>query len=271
MKKLFLLLMLCLPISLIAQAQSASAPSNDDSIVGDSVLVVVETMPEFPGGQQALFEFLNSNVKYPVESQKARQEGRVICQFVVDKDGSIVDVYVDKSSGYLLLDKEAVRVISSMPKWKPGMQRGKPVRVLYRVPVNFHFTQSTPRTSGFSELRYKIVSAAGYLDASGMPIEKIPHFADGTKALLTLYSDHLEYPDELQEAKIGGKGVVTFDVSAKGKVTNVHILKSCGDDRLDKSAVRAVKFVTRWSPAADKADAYNIICTVNFEFIVKKK
>ena len=101
------------------------------------IFMVVESMPEFPGGQQALFKYLAENVKYPVIAQENGIQGRVICQFVVNKDGSIVDVVAVRSSGEASLDKEAIRVISSMPKWKPGKQRGKPVRVKYTVPVNF--------------------------------------------------------------------------------------------------------------------------------------
>ena len=99
--------------------------------------MVVETMPEFPGGQAELFKYLSENVKYPVIAQENGIQGRVICQFVVNKDGSIVDVEVVRSGGDASLDKEAVRVIKSMPKWKPGKQRGKAVRVKYTVPVNF--------------------------------------------------------------------------------------------------------------------------------------
>ena len=101
------------------------------------VFVVVETMPEFPGGQQALFKYLSENVKYPVIAQENGIQGRVICQFVVNKDGAIVDVEVVRAGGDPSLDKEAVRVIKSMPKWNPGKQRGKAVRVKYTVPVNF--------------------------------------------------------------------------------------------------------------------------------------
>ena len=101
------------------------------------VFVVVESMPEFPGGQQALFKYLSENVKYPVIAQENGIQGRVICQFVVNKDGSIVDVEVVRSGGDASLDKEAIRVIKSMPKWKPGKQRGKAVRVKYTLPVNF--------------------------------------------------------------------------------------------------------------------------------------
>ena len=101
------------------------------------IFKVVETMPEFPGGSKALFKYLSENVKYPVIAQENGIQGRVICQFSINKDGSIVDVEVVRSGGDPSLDKEAVRVIKSMPKWNPGKQRGKPVRVKYTVPVNF--------------------------------------------------------------------------------------------------------------------------------------
>ena len=101
------------------------------------VFKVVETMPEFPGGQQALMKYLATNVKYPVIALENGIQGRVVCQFVVEKDGKPSNIQVVRSSGEPSLDKEAVRVISTMPKWKPGKQRGKPVRVTYTIPVNF--------------------------------------------------------------------------------------------------------------------------------------
>ena len=116
-------------------ASPVEAPVEEEE--EEVVFVVVESMPEFPGGQQALFKYLSENVKYPVIAQENGIQGRVICQFVVNKDGSIVDVEVVRSGGDASLDKEAVRVIKSMPKWKPGKQRGKAVRVKYTVPVNF--------------------------------------------------------------------------------------------------------------------------------------
>ena len=112
-------------------------PIDDKEVEDEVVFVVVETMPEFPGGQQALFKYLSENVKYPVIAQENGIQGRVICQFVVNRDGSIVDVEVVRSGGDPSLDKEAIRVIKSMPNWKPGKQRGKAVRVKYTVPVNF--------------------------------------------------------------------------------------------------------------------------------------
>ena len=100
------------------------------------VFVVVEDMPEFPGGPQVLMKYLGESIKYPLIAQENGIQGRVICQFVVNKDGSIVDVEVVRSVDPSL-DKEAIRVVKAMPKWKPGQQRGKAVRVKYTLPVSF--------------------------------------------------------------------------------------------------------------------------------------
>ena len=100
------------------------------------IFQVVEEMPEFPGGMAECLKFLGKNIKYPTISQENGVQGKVIVQFVVNKDGSIVDPVVVRSVDPYL-DKEALRVIKTMPKWKPGKQRGKAVRVKYTVPVTF--------------------------------------------------------------------------------------------------------------------------------------
>ena len=100
------------------------------------IFEVVEQMPSFPGGDAALMQFLSKNIKYPVVAEENGIQGRVIATFVIERDGSITDVKVVKSVDPSL-DKEAIRVLKSMPKWIPGKQNGSAVRVKYTVPVTF--------------------------------------------------------------------------------------------------------------------------------------
>lgn len=95
------------------------------------------TLPEFPGGNKKLFEYLNENVKYPDAARVNGIQGNVIVQFTVDKDGAIGDVTLARPAGDPTLNREAVRVVNTMPRWIPGTKRGKPVRVRYTLPVNF--------------------------------------------------------------------------------------------------------------------------------------
>ena len=112
--------------------------SEDKNLAEDNeIYQVVEEMPEFPdGGMAGLMKWLSNNIQYPAKAREEGTQGRVTMQFVVNRDGSISDAQVMRGVDPNL-DKEALRLINSMPKWKPGMQRGKPVRVRYSVPVNF--------------------------------------------------------------------------------------------------------------------------------------
>src|SRR5690606_41001791 len=100
----------------------------------------VEQQPEFPGGMDALAKFLRRHVVYPPAAQRANIAGKVVVQFVVEKDGSVGQVTVIKSVGFGC-DEEAVRVVKAMPKWSPGKQNGQPVRVYYTLPVSYTLSE----------------------------------------------------------------------------------------------------------------------------------
>jgi protein TonB len=118
-------------------APPAVADNTEDKVAADNeIFVIVEEMPEFPGGMGELLSFIYKSIRYPVVAQENGIQGRVTCAFVINKDGSIVDAEVIRGVN-ASLDKEALRVINSMPKWKPGRQRGKEVRIKYHVPINF--------------------------------------------------------------------------------------------------------------------------------------
>ena len=128
MKKLILLVALALFCCTSAMAQTV--------VVDDEIFLVVENEPEFLGGEDSLYAYIARNIKYPEAAKKEKIEGRVFVTFIVEKDGQV-------SSAKLLRDigggcgEEAIRVVKSMPKWKPGTQRGKPVRVQYHIPLHF--------------------------------------------------------------------------------------------------------------------------------------
>lgn len=134
MKKTILLLCV-LFLTLGAQAQSVD--NVNSNAAKESVYDQVEVKPEFPGGMPALVKYLQENIKYPSAALAEKAQGKAFVRFVVEKDGSITNTEIIKSTGNIYLDKEALRVASNMPKWKPGMQQGKPVRVFFMLPVSF--------------------------------------------------------------------------------------------------------------------------------------
>ena len=150
MKKLALILMAaiaCVACTKKAENQSTleDVPVEQTPISNDTteqIYMVVEQMPEFPGGMGNLMIYLGENIKYPSKAKENQWEGRTICQFVVEKDGSISNAEIVKSSGYQLLDVEAMRVILNMPNWTAGIQNGDSVRVKFTIPVTFKLRES---------------------------------------------------------------------------------------------------------------------------------
>lgn len=121
------------PIADVTEMESIQEKEVEEELV----YVVVENMPEFVGGQSAMLKYIDQNLHYPVAAQRNGIQGRVICQFVVNKDGSISDIEVVRSVGDMSLDNEAIRIIASMPHWIPGKQHGEVIRVKYTLPINF--------------------------------------------------------------------------------------------------------------------------------------
>lgn len=131
MKKLILMSLVAVCCLVTASAQKTVVSQKNQKVYD-----VAEQMPEYPGGMPAMFEFLMKNLQYPKDAEKQKVEGRVMVMFVVETDGSISDVKVAKKT-FPSLDAEAVRVVQSMPKWTPGRDKGKVVRVQYTLPVSF--------------------------------------------------------------------------------------------------------------------------------------
>ena len=142
MKKIVLLFGLLL-FALNIQAQIAMENGNaTDCATTEPVydFQKVDKQPKFPGGMASLQSYINRNIKYPQISRENNSQGRAIIRFIIDSNGTVISPQVVRSSGDCNLDMEAVRVIESMPKWKPGKHKGKPVRVLFTFPVIFRLS-----------------------------------------------------------------------------------------------------------------------------------
>ena len=131
MKRIILMAIAACMMTLGAQAQVQKG-----NTAPQDVFDVVEEMPQYPGGMQAMLSFLQENITYPKDAQEKKISGRVLVTFVVEKDGSISNVETVKSV-FPSLDEEAVRIVKAMPNWKPGKQNGKVVRVKYTLPISF--------------------------------------------------------------------------------------------------------------------------------------
>lgn len=133
---LLLMMSACTGDNKVPATQEGSEEATQE-VSEENVCMSAEEMPEYPGGMPAMMAFIQENIQYPEEAKEAQIEGRVFCTFIIDKSGKVTEVKVAKSSGTQCLDDEAVRVVSLMPDWKPGMNEGEPVSVIYTIPISF--------------------------------------------------------------------------------------------------------------------------------------
>ena len=233
------------------------------------VFMVVEEMPEYPGGIQECLRFLARNVKYPAKAIEAKTEGRVIVQFTVRADGSIADCQVERSVSPEL-DAEAVRVCSMMPAWKPGRQRGQAVDVRYTLPVVFRL--SSPTAADLAD-----ASAVSVRISSGQPssapeeetlfqvVEEMPEFPGGMKECMRFLAQNMKYPASSIATKDQGRVVVQFVVRADGSVTDATVVKSVSA-ALDAEALRVCGLMPKWKPGRQRGQAVNVKFTIPVSF-----
>ena len=216
--------------------------------MNEQVFTVVEKMPSFPGGDAELLKYIATNIKYPKESQDNGEQGRVICSFIVGRDGSVNNPEVLRGVTPLL-NEEAVRVINTMPRWNPGMQRGKAVAVKYTVPITFRLK------SPVEEMKEETLTV----------VDVMPQYPGGDRELLKFIAHSIKYPTDAQEAGVQGRVICSFVVDKKGNIVEPKIIRGI-DPSLDAEALRVIGMMPRWTPGRQDGKAVRVLYTVPITF-----
>lgn len=243
--------------------------------------VVVEEQPVYPEGNAAMMKFLSDNIKYPVEAQEKNIQGRVITNFVVEKDGSLSDIQVVRSVDPLL-DAEAIRVLKLMPNWKPGKQSGENVRVRFTLPVIFRLqgkeTTSVsmipppppapddkktsappppPPPPAYTKSSEELKNTNEVFSV----VEKQPEFPEGNAAMMKFLSDNIKYPSEAQEKGVQGRVITNFVVERDGSLSDVKVVRGV-DPLLDAESIRVIQSMPKWKPGTQKGQAVRVRFTL---------
>ena len=253
------------------------APVKSATVNDSVVFEVVEEMPDFPGGQSALMEYLAKNIKYPATAHENGKQGRVIVMFVVKKDGSISDVKTVRGVDPYL-DKEAERVIAAMPNWKPGKQRGQAVNVRFTVPVTFRLSgpepaKPTETPEAVAIEKFEEVVVVGYGPKEATPnneptfkvVDEMPKFPGGQEGLMRYLAKNIKYPTMAQQNKEQGKVLVQIVIGKDGNVSNIKILKGASA-WLDAEAIRVVRGMPKWEPGKQNGQAVAVEYTFPITF-----
>ena len=253
------------------------APVKSATVNDSVVFEVVEEMPDFPGGQSALMEYLAKNIKYPATAHENGKQGRVIVMFVVKKDGSISDVKTVRGVDPYL-DKEAERVIAAMPNWKPGKQRGQAVNVRFTVPVTFRLSGPEPAKpaetpEAVAIEKFEEVVVVGYGPKEATPnneptfkvVDEMPKFPGGQEGLMRYLAKNIKYPTMAQQNKEQGKVLVQIVIGKDGNVSNIKILEGASA-WLDAEAIRVVRGMPKWEPGKQNGQAVAVEYTFPITF-----
>ena len=211
----------------------------------DSIYQIVDQMPEFPGGTEALLKFVANNVKYPEKAKDEEISGRVFISFVIEKDGSVSNVELKRGIGGGC-DDEAVRVVKAMPKWKPGIKDGKPVRVSYMMPINFKLTDDTP-TKSVKKTEANKPDMKPNADGVYQIVEEMPCFPGGDQKLMEYIANNINYPQEARDKGIEGRVFIGMVIEKDGSVSKVNILRGIGGG-CDEEAERVISSMPKWMP-----------------------
>ena len=221
----------------------------------DDVFVIVDHIPEYPGGDDARLNFLREHVTYPQEAKDKGIQGTVFVNFIVEKDGSISNVKIAKSLDKSC-DEECIRVTKLMPKWKPGKQKGKIVRVSYNMPIKFTLAPKEDKEEKEEEV-FVIV-------------DQNPEYPGGDEARLNFLREHLKYPQEAKNKGIQGMVYVNFIVEKDGSISNVKIAKSL-DKSCDEECIRVIKLMPKWIPGKQKGKAVRVTYNMPIKFTIPPK
>ena len=257
-------------MKIVMDREWLNPPADDPD---NPVFEVVEQMPEFPdGGMSGLMQFLSKNIRYPVNAQKNGTQGRVTVQFVVNADGSISNIGIIRGVDPEL-DGEAVRVISTMPNWKPGMQKGKAVRVKYTVPVMFRLSDNGQKEEYKPVPKIDETVVVGYVpkqvpaeeDPVFEVVENMPEFPGGMGGLMQYLSKNIKYPVEAQKAGIQGRVTMQVIIDKNGNVTNPKVTQPV-DPLLDTEAIRVTASMPKWKPGTQRGMPVNVKYTFPIVF-----
>ena len=235
----------------------------------DQAYIMVEKMPTFQGGDLNVFRnWVQSKIQYPKEAMEKGIMGRVVCSFVVEKDGSLTDFDVLQSPDKSLAD-EVVRILKTSPKWEPGEQRGEKVRVKYAVPIVFSIGNNN--VADASTTKAQAAAEAKVAEDGDMPyikVEKMPTFQGGDLNVFRNWvQSNVKYPQEAQEKALQGRVVCSFVVEKDGSLTEFDVLQS-PDKSLADEVVRILKTSPKWEPGEQRGEKVRVKYTVPIVFSI---
>ena len=228
--------------------------------------------PLFTGGSAEMNKFITSSLQYPAKAAEENKQGLVVYQFTVETDGTLTDFELLHRAGEEL-EAEALRIIKSMPPWRPGKNRGQIVRTKSYVPMYFKLNKN-------AEARTRIAKAGA--QSYGKQDEEIknseiysivdvmPKYPHGERELSGFIAHNMRYPKEARQQGVEGRVLCSFIVSSDGAISNIEIVQGLHSE-LDTEAVRVLSLMSKWVPGERNGEKVNVKCLLPIDFTIDEE
>lgn len=226
----------------------------------ERIFTSVDQMPQFSGD---LGKYLAGNIRYPETAKKEQVQGRVVIQFVVDKEGNVTNAVLQRDIGGGC-GEEAMRVVSNMPRWVPGKQGGQPVNVYYTLPVSFRMPAETPAVPKATEADAVTGEHAAKVFTA---VEQMPK---PSVDIMGYLAKNLRYPEAVRKAAVEGRVIAQFVIDDKGKIKDPVIVRGIHPD-CDQEVLRVLHAMPDWKPGMQAGKAVSVYYTLPVSFKLDKK
>ena len=231
----------------VSPTNEADVATVQQLVEKEKIFESVEQMPQYPGGNKAMMDFIHKNLKYPKAAIKNNVTGTVYVRFIVSKDGFVKDIQIQRGLSPEI-NAEAIRVVSRMPKWNPGKYNGKLVDVYFTLPISF-----------------KIFNPNAEKEKLFVAAEEMPQYSGGDKAMMDFIRKNLKYPEAAIKNNVTGTVYVRFIVNKDGSIKDVKIQRGLSPET-NSEAVRVVSMMPKWIPGKQKGKQVNVYFTLPITF-----
>lgn len=232
------------------------------------IIEIPDIDPMYPGGSQEMLRFISTSLRYPREAAENDKQGLVVYNFVVNLDGSLSDFEI-MHRAHPLLDAEALRIIKSMPAWRPAVYKGQNVRARHYVPMYFKLNKNGYRTTSSTTAQQRKVMPLDENEEIFTIVDEMPQFPTGEEGLGKFISEYIKYPSRAKDEGIQGRILCSFIIRKDGAVSNLEVINGLDND-LDNEALRVLSMMPKWMPGKNDNKVVSVKCILPIDFTLEE-
>ena len=260
-------LIITMVFSLSAFTTTGNTPPPTGKVIEDP-----EIPPIFTGGTAEMHRFIANSLRYPTQAAENNKQGLVVYTFVVEEDGTLTNFELIHRADPQL-DEEALRILKSMPPWRPAKNKNKIVRSTSYVPMYFKLNKNANATAARTTAPASVYAKKNEEVANAEVfsiVDKMPAYPYGEKELAGFISNQIRYPKEARQEGIEGRILCSFIVAADGSITNIEIVSGV-HPQLDREAMRVLSLMSKWNPGERNGEKVNVKCLLPIDFTIDEE